>query len=191
MNWTKTFTVALVFGCLVPAASSAQWSMAGGAGVFVPFEGKAGANALVRALVEDDDSNWRFGGEFEYRNYKSDIFGVKDVGFDSFSLRGIVQYVLPMEPVRPYAGAGIGINLNVFDGSKVERRRSNVETVTDFGTGLGLIGLGGVEFPLGDSMALFGEARVGIDFQLTSESDDIGAENLGGFSGLGGLRVRF
>jgi len=187
----RRVVLAMIVSLASPCIGQGQWSMGAGAGVFTPFEGSPGVNVLLRGHTDEDDSPWRFGAELEYRNYKSDIFGVENVDFDSISLRGIVQYVFRIEPVRPYVGAGIGINLNIFDGNKVEDEISGSETLADFGTGIGVVGMGGLELPLGETFALFGEARAGVDFQLTSESDDIGAENLGGFSGMGGLRVRF
>jgi hypothetical protein len=161
--------------------------------VFVPFNGQAGPSGLLQVL--GSAKQWRFGGEVEYRNYKSSIFDVDDVSFDSICLRGIVQYHFRTEGVQPYLGAGFGLNINSIDSNSVERGRPDLTDVSDVGAGIGLLGLGGVEFPLGDRVSLFGEARVSVDFQLTKQKgggdDDIGAENLGGVSGIGGIRIRF
>jgi hypothetical protein len=88
--------------------------------------------------------------------------------------------------------------VNVIDGTAVKRGNPDIVDVTDFGLGLGVLGLAGVEVPVSKTIALFLEGRAGVDFQLTSQtnssdssSGDIGVSNLGGFSGLGGVRVQF
>jgi hypothetical protein len=79
----------------------------------------------------------------------------------------------------------------------LEERHGGVASVNKFGFGLGLLGLVGVEVPLGATVAAFAEGRASVDLQLTNLSDssddsgDIGVENLGGVTGIGGIRIRF
>jgi hypothetical protein len=131
--------------------------------VFVPYDGSAGVSGLVQ-LLGSGSEKFRFGGEIEYRRYDSSIFGVDDVGFDSGSIRAIAQYHLwPDSSIDPYVGAGFGADFNVIDADKVEReleaRGNAFASVQEFGVGLGLLGLVGVEVPLTPAVALFAEGR--------------------------------
>jgi hypothetical protein len=189
----------------IAATSSAEVFVSGAGGVFKPWEGQAGPTGLVQVLSpigSSEKPHLRAGAEIEYRNYKSKILHVSDVEFNSGSLRAVIQYHFLPDNIDPYVGAGFGVDFNVIDSGKVERaweKDSDVDfaSVSPFGVGLGVLGLLGVEFPLGSTVALFAEGRAAISFQLTEtsknfeSSGDIGVENLGGFSGIGGLRVRF
>jgi hypothetical protein len=185
----------------VPAVASADVFLSGAGGVFSPYEGQAGFTGSVQVLGGAADQkgmvHLRGGGEIEYRSYKSSVFGVHNVGFESGSVRGIVQYHFLLDAIDPYVGGGFGFDFNVFDADEVERQRPEL-SVTRFGYGLGLLGLLGVEVPIGSTFALFAEGRASVSFQLTEtkesgfdSSGDIGVENLGGVTGIGGIRFRF
>jgi len=176
---------------LLPGIAVGETVVSAAGGVFTPYSGSTGFSGVVQVLSALTDSNLRVGGEIEYRGYKTEIFDVDDVGIDTISLRAVVQYVLLKEPIRPYIGAGLGLGFNIIDGDKVEEERDDLSIITDFGVGVGVLGLVGVEVPLGQTVALFAEARAGADFQLTGESGELDAVNLGGVSGLGGIRFRF
>ena len=65
-----------------------------------------------------------------------------------------------------------------------------------WGFGYGIMGLLGVEVPMGQQSAFFVEGRVSGDFQLThyekrSGKDKLSIESLSGLTGMGGIRVRF
>ena len=175
-------------------AAHGQVAASAGAGVFSPYKGTAGPSVLAQVLTSSH--LWRFGGEIEYRNYKSTLFDVDNVEINSVSLRGIVHYRLRAEGVVPYLGGGIGLNVNVIDAKKIERESFRLTDVSDAGVGIGFLVLGGVEIPLGARVSLFGEGRVGADVQLTQQKNgggngDIGVENLGGVTGVAGVRVYF
>jgi hypothetical protein len=207
-KWLVTILVSVAL-CAAPTTASAATFLSGAGGVFTPYEGKAGFTGSVQLLAgtpteKEGRAAFRFGGEIEYRSYKSKIFDVDDVRFDSGSFRALVQYhFLPesMSPyVSPYVGGGFGFDINVIDNDKVEHalqdRGYEVVSVDKVGFGLDLLGMAGVEVPLGSAVALFAEGRASVAFQLTKQSDfsgsgDIGVSNLGGLTGIGGVRVRF
>jgi len=175
-------------------AAHAQVAVSGAAGIFNPYKGTAGPSVLAQVLASSH--LWRFGGEIEYRNYKSTLFDVDNVEINSVSLRGIVHYRLRAEGVVPYLGGGIGLNVNVIDAKKIERESFKFRDVSDAGVGIGFLVLGGIEIPLGARVSLFGEGRAGADIQLTQQKNgggngDIGVENLGGATAVAGVRVHF
>jgi hypothetical protein len=93
-------------------------------------------------------------------------------------------------------GLGINLAVNDFDGNEVERKRPSVDIKTGWGFGYGIMGLLGVEAPVGQQLALFVEGRVSGDFQITiyekrSGKDTLNFESLSGLTGMGGIRMRF
>lgn len=192
-RWVGVIGVAAVAAALAAVPAWATMYLTGGGGMFVPYKGTAGPSGLVQVLTTGGD-RLRVGGEVEYRSYDSSILGVDNVAFDTIALRGIVQYALRSEGIRPYVGAGLGVDVNVIDSNKVERESPFVN-VQSAGAGIGLLGLAGVEAPVTSRLSIFAEGRLSVDFQLTNQtnggSNNIGVENLGGFTGLAGLRFTF
>jgi hypothetical protein len=133
---------------------------------------------------------WRFGGAIDFRDYSSEFFDVEDVDVQSVRIVPQIHYVFKLGPISPYLGAGIAISINIIDADKIERERPNVDVFGRVGTSVGATAIVGVEVPLGSRLLVFAEGRAGVDAQLTS-SDDIDVENLGGVSGIGGMRFRF
>jgi len=168
--------------------------LGGAGGIFSPFDGKAGFSGLGQ-LMRQVSPKIRLGGEFEFRDYKAEVFKVNNVDTQSFILRGIGLFFLRPEGVSPYIGAGLGLSVNSFDENQVEKKRPSFKVKTDLGVGFGVLALAGVEVPVGDRLAFFAEGRVSADFQVTktdkSGGDDTDIENIGGITGLGGIRLRF
>ncbi len=180
--------VIILVGAAMARGASAQVTVGGGGGVYKPYKGTAGFNVFAHGLARVA-KNWDVGGEIEYRNFKAELLNVDDVGIDTIAIHALTRYLFPLGPVHLYVGAGLGIDLNIIDGNKIEDRR-NV-SVTDFGTGIGVLGLAGLDFHVTDAIALFAEGRAGYDLQLTNQSDDLDADNLGGITGAGGIRWTF
>jgi hypothetical protein len=185
---------AAVILCALPALCSAGVVLSGGAGVFTPYKGDSGLAGVVQVLWSPD-ARFRLGGELEYRNYRSSILGVHDVTFNTGSiLRLIVEYSFLEEGISPYVGAGFGMDVNAIDADKVEREleaRGLSAKADKVDLGLGLLGLAGVEVPLGSTVALFAEGRASVEITHGERQSDISGDSLGGFMGLGGIRFRF
>ncbi len=168
--------------------------LSGAGGIFNPFDGKTGFSGLGQLMFQTSPQV-RFGGEFELRDYQAELFKVNNVDIQSFILRGIGLFFLRPEGVSPYIGAGIGFSVNNFDENEVEKRRPSIRIKNDIGLGFGVLGLVGVEVPVGDRFAFFVEGRASADFQVTNTEepggDETDIENIGGISGLGGIRLRF
>jgi hypothetical protein len=61
------------------------------------------------------------------------------------------------------------------------------DTISGTLVSLGVLGLAGVDVPLGDRFALFAEGRVSGDVV----TDFLAGTQLGGVSGMSGARIRF
>lgn len=78
---------ALNFGAASPSA--ADFEFRAGGGVFSPWDGDTGYSVLAQAMGSTETRHWRFGGEFELRDYGSEFFGVKGVDVQSYHLRAL------------------------------------------------------------------------------------------------------
>lgn len=172
-------------------------------GGFFPWDGDSGPTVIgqVGGRVKE---NWRLLGEFEYRDYSTTLLDVDDVDVQGYGLRFVAHYMfLPEDIVNPYVGAGVGLTLQALDNEKIERvleqSFASVD-VTPVALSVAVMGILGLEIPVGDHFAFFAEGRVGADIALTrtevdtggnKTDDDLDAENLGGIHAIGGLRIRW
>jgi hypothetical protein len=169
--------------------------ISGGGGIFHPFKGKSGVSGVIQAMGFLSPQE-RVGVELEYRNYESNLFKAKDIDTQSYILRGIGQYFFRSHGITPYIGLGVNIALNVYDESEIEKKRPSINVKGDKGIGSGIMGLVGLEVPMGQHVALFAEGRVSADIQFTRYKNESGknkfdVENLSGLTGIGGIRIRF
>lgn len=169
--------------------------ISGGGGIFSPFQGKSGQSGSIQAmgLISPQE---RIGLELEYRNYNTDLFHTKNIDTQAYILRGIGEYFFRSHGITPYIGVGVNIALNVFDEKDVERKRPSINVKGGKGFGYGIMGLLGVEVPVGQRVALFAEGRVSADFQLSryknsSGKNKLDIENLSGLTGMIGIRFHF
>jgi len=169
--------------------------ISGGGGIFYPFKGQSGVSGVIQAMGFLSPQE-RVGVELEYRNYESNLFKAKDIDTQSYILRGIGQYFFRSHGITPYIGLGVNIALNVYDESEIEKKRPSINVKGDKGIGSGIMGLVGLEVPMGQHVALFAEGRVSADIQFTRYKNESGknkfdVENLSGLTGIGGIRIRF
>ncbi len=179
----------------VDSGESNSVVISAGGGIFYPFQGKSGFNGVIQAAGKIS-SQERLGVELEFRKYETELFNAKNIDTKSYIVRGIGQYFFRPHGISPYIGLGINFAVNTFDEDEIERKRSSVNVKHGWGFGYGIMGLLGVEVPVGGGLAFFGEGRVSGDFQLTrykkrSGKNKLRVENLSGLTGMGGIRMRF
>ncbi len=177
------------------AEASDPGFISGGGGIFYPFQGKSGFNAVVQATGKISAQE-RIGIELEYRNYETELFKAKDIDTQSYILRGVGQYFFRSQGISPYVGLGLSMGLNFFDEKEIEKKRPSVNIKQGWGLGYGILGLLGVEIPMGQEVVLFAEGRASGDFQLShhenrSGKNKLSIENLSGLTGMGGIRFRY
>jgi len=160
-----------------------------GGGKFVPFDGNSGY-VVTGGLHLPVLSQVLVGGELEYRQFKTKFLGVWGVDTRSFAFRGIGKFLLFQKGFTPYAGGGFSIAINVIDTEKIERERPSIDVFDKVGMGSGIFGLVGFLVPVYSKVSFFAEGRASFDIQLT-EFEGTEVENLGGFSGLGGVVFHF
>lgn len=169
--------------------------ISGGGGIFYPFQGQTGVNGAIQAMGFISPHE-RMGVEFEYRNYQNELLHAKNIDTQSYILRGMGQYFFRSHGFSPYIGLGLNIALNVFDEKEIEKKRDSINVKGDKGFGYGIMGLLGVEAPVGQGIAVFAEGRVSADFLVTrykngSGNNKIEVENLSGLTGMIGMRFHF
>ncbi|HNP31252.1 MAG TPA: hypothetical protein PKK23_19555, partial [Nitrospirales bacterium] len=140
--------------------------ISGGGGFFYPFQGQTGVSGIFQAMGIISPQE-RIGVELEYRNYDTELFHANNIDTQAYILRGIGQYMFLSHGISPYIGLGVNIALNVFDENDVEKKRTSINVKGNKGFGYGIMGLLGVEAPVGQGVAIFAEGRVSADFQLT------------------------
>jgi hypothetical protein len=162
-----------------------------GAGVFLPWDGDTGFDVI--ALVHKGLGSDRFwlGGELEYRRYEAELKRGYDPVYDTFAVRFSFQYhPFPEAPVSPYAGIGVGLQLSRVD--ETHSRGERVRHAVSGGTTL--LGLAGVDLGAGllGPLTLFAEARVGNTADVWDrKGGNLQLDQIDGFTGMGGLRLRF
>ena len=166
-----------------------------GGGIFYPFKGKSGFNGVVQAAGKISPQE-RIGVELEFRKYETELFDAKNIDTKSYIVRGIGQYFFRPHGISPYVGLGINLAVNVFDEDEIEKKRPSVNIKRGWGFGYGIMGLLGVEVPMGQQLAFFAEGRVSGDIQLSqfekrSGKKKLKLESLSGLTGMGGIRIRF
>jgi len=200
----RTFLAAVATALvLAPGTVHAGPKVAMGAGVFVPYEGSAGPALHVQITGTPIQSlpGFQLGGLMEYRHYRSEFFGVRDVRADAASLRFLVRYdFLLSEDFSPYVGVAVGSVAQFIDSDRVEDRRAALglrnRDVATFGTTFGGLALVGVRVSITPDLSVFAEGRANLDYRL--EFLDIGdrdydyqPSNVGGVSIAGGIHYRF
>ncbi len=195
---TRTLSLWIAFFFLFPESASAQLVASAGAGVFDPWKGSTGYEidtALFATLGEKQ--SWRLGGEFSFRAAEFEILNVENVDFESYRLSFVTHYrFLVGHVVEPYLGIRITFSVTQVDANEVERQRPSRPIEND-GVGLGGAGIVGIDVPIGDRFALYGEVSAGADVVWIDENDDDHqgifpiSGRIGGISGVAGVRLRF
>lgn len=208
--WNTVLIIAMLVVVGPAAAEEPRHALSLGAGAFVPFDGDTGVQGTF-GYERRIGSPFVVGAELEYRDYERDFFGVDDIETRSIVFRGIAKYAPLQGPLRPYIGAGIGIGVSVIDEDELEEALllsgSDTQSLDEVALSLGILGLAGLDVMLAESFSLFVESRVSGDwriaeerkvkvrgipggFRITSDTD-VDVRNIGGFTGMAGVRWRF
>lgn len=165
-----------------------------GSGVFLPWDGSRGYD--VSGMFHRGFGSDRFwvGGEFEYRRFEADLKQDFRPDYDTFALRFQFQYhPFPKAIVSPYVGVGVGFLIHDVDDDRASGIPGD-KLRSDVSGGLTLLGLAGVEVPVPfvPWLQAFGEARIGNASDVWKrKGGNYQTDQVGGFTGMGGLRVRF
>ena len=204
MRSTRWATLAALVALALTAGRSVHAGLVVGAGggVFVPWKGEVGYSVSAHAMGSILGDHLRLGGEFEFRRFDTEITGsawfddfftaepnYSDTTYENYNLRFLVSYhPIPESVFSPYVGIGIGIAINVVD----DQARLFRDEVSG---GFGMLTLVGAELPFPglEHLFFFTEARAGFVLDIWDDNvrDTVEADEIGGFTGMGGLRLRF
>lgn len=191
-------TLAIAIGTPTPATADLYVSGSGAA--FFPHHGDTGFGVLGQITKGTDSGHYRFGLEYEYREFSRDgdeIFFESNPDFELHVLRPVAQiFPFPEQRFSPYLGLGIScVYLDIH--AVYDRPDRERVTVRKDKVGFGFVALLGLETKPFDELPiiLFAEGRLTGEFvedgRIDDEGDHRSYRNLGGFSTTLGIRVRF
>jgi hypothetical protein len=193
---------AIALGFLAASPAAAETYVGASGGAMVPYEGGVGWT-LVGEIGTDWASKWfRLGAEFVFSDLDQPAnltwVGLPSVTVEmrTYEINFIGRYVLFPGHITPYVGAGGGFILVDVNDSALQRALGVpliFQTGSSTGIGGGLLGLVGLEIPLfSKAINVYVEARADYYWEFTDNLKPlIDEKNYSGFSGIGGLRVRF
>ncbi|MGH0036309.1 MAG: hypothetical protein ACQGVK_14880 [Myxococcota bacterium] len=181
-------------GLIAASPAQARLVLGAGGGWFEPWDGSGDFSVMGQVLASiGKQEKLRIGGEFEYHQFDTRLFGARNIDMQTFALRGIMQFFpMPEWVVQPYAGIGIGTEVQYVDSDEVKEQQGD-DIVPVVGSGFSLLGILGAEIPIGDHFSFFAEGRLGYSMLLIirKDNDSVDHEGTGGAHGLGGFRIRF
>ncbi|MEZ4352246.1 MAG: hypothetical protein R3F16_01110 [Myxococcota bacterium] len=206
----------IVLSLLAASPTFADLLVSAGGGVFDPWKGSPGYEVSASLLGTYEDMPYlRVGIELAHRRAEAKVVKAWNVDFESYRFSVVLHgCLLPDVPVQPYLGGRVTVAYNDGDAGDVELRRPDYDVQRSDTPGLGAALLAGLDVPLGGRVVLFGEVSVGTDVLATegkndrrrdaprSDGDGIDlsphfdlppftGDEIGGVSGVAGLRFRF
>ena len=184
MKWAAKASITLVTMLGILGASDSQageFGLAGG--LFSPWIGDPGWNFSAQILDSDPGGRLRWGGELEYRDYRSNFTleggalpadqTVKDIDVKDVLVNALLHYRLFPEGWTPYVGLGLGLGVNIIDKNAIEEQ---VELFRSFkinkvGFLLGTLAVIGLEAPIGTHFSWYTEARGNIYARISGDGD--------------------
>ncbi len=197
--------LAMASGAAAEAGDSREersHSIAVSGGMIVPWTGTVGPSFTIR--VGNEASPYlRHEFEVEYRRFETDIYGYDDLPANTFTTRGLIQFMGPGEGrFNAYGGLGFGVSL-IDLGRDFDSRILPGGVLSLSAIGFNLLVHGGVEYDVYPERGvnLFVEGRVDHTFTYSwvddLDDDDGHSSNgwtptgPGGFSFQVGVRTRF
>ena len=197
MNWVAKASLSLIaVSTLFVAGGATAGEINVFGGYFAPWDGGTDDSGFTiggQLLAAEEGSHFRWGGEFEYRKYKQKIQRVPNTEVQDLLVDMVVHWRLFPGKITPYMGAGAGIGLSLIDKEHVEENTPFFRTqgLNRAGFLLGALILAGVEFPIGDYLAVFFETKADIWARLENDKGATTFRNTSGWGGRGGLKLRF
>ncbi len=185
----RVLSAALLGACLValPGPALADRFIGVGGGVAIPYKGQVGWTVLGEFGGHMWGSKHFLGGtEFEFRRQDASPAGgaIEDVPVDLYNVRLLGRFVFAPKRISPYFGGGGGLG--------AIRTASTSTRGSELGLSASVIGLFGLHVPVaGGRIGLFGEGRFGYTWALTGDYSHVRGKGFDGFTGVGGLRLRF
>jgi hypothetical protein len=194
---------------LVAWGASADTFFSAGAGANVPWEGDTGYSVMGSVGTTLFTDFVRLAGEFEYRNSETQLdlssvspgLGTIGMSVKTYDLRAIARWVVFPHSITPYVGFGAGFKLVAADDRELKQALADALSIPistlgetqSYGVSAGFLGLAGLEVPLfNEHFALYAEIRADYTWELTDGvSRVLDNDNLGSFTGMGGVRLRF
>jgi hypothetical protein len=193
-SWRLWLSLLGVLGGLaLPGAAAAGVTMGAHAGAFSPWQGDGDESVAAHVLAVSRSGRFRWGAEFEYREFDTKIFRVRDVNVESYIARLLFHWVIvPKGPLHPYVGLSINSGVNRVDDDLVDAQKGR-NAIADHVVSAGFDGIVGIEVSLARWVSLYGEGRLGYSAMVTERKDtnDVKAENFGGATGVAGIRFNF
>ena len=169
----------LLFSAVSFATADDRGMVTIGGGAFLPYNGDVGGTAMVGAEGRVGQ-HLSVGGEVDYRHF--DVG--RDASVENVNTRALVRYTWFPGVVNPYVGAGAGVGIGWIHGT------AHLGAIDlpfrDAGVTVGVLGLAGIDVPLGERVSLFAESRISSDVDV-----NFGNAQLGGLTGASGARIRF
>lgn len=135
---------------------------------------------------------YEMGGDLQYRELRTSVFGVDDVRVTSWSVPAIVALKLVQTPpFVPYIGAGLILGLATFDKHFIETRQPALSIQNSSVYSFGGLLVGGARVELESGIVFFAEYRYGWDSFTTDLNGTRNAVDMGGAWILGGAGIRF
>ena len=117
MKWAAKASLSLVtISSLLVGATASAGEFGLSAGYYHPALGSGDPGVLgsITLLDSDPESQWRWGGELEYRRYEIEIEGFSGVDTQDVVLNGVLHFRLWPDKITPYFGLGVGLGLNII-----------------------------------------------------------------------------
>jgi len=175
-----------------------------GGGAFVPWSGNTGWTLMGEFGTDWSSPHVRVGGEVVFSDSSEDAWlGYPNrleakVGIRTYQANFVTRYMLFPGSFSPYVGVGAGFSVIDVDDQRF-KQAVNPNTLyfvrgnSGVGVGGGVLGLVGLELPLGSqNVNFFAEGRASYIWELTNALEPlVGSNNFSGFSGLVGMRLRW
>jgi len=194
MKWATRASIVSVAMLTLLGSTGAQAGEFGiDGGAFGPSTGHIGWTVGAQYLAGERGDALLLGAEIEYRDYATNVLGVMDADSQDILLNGIARYRFFPEKWTPYVGLGFGLGVNILEKSKIKDQLPVGYTYSFNKVGflMGMMGVIGVEGPIGSHFSWFLEGGGNLYARIDSDGSDTTFRNFSGWNARSGFRRRF